>query len=276
MKKLSFVIIFIFFLVLHANAESIKNQEYEVGVDDVLEINILQPEKLASIVSVSLDGAISFPYLGSLKVKGLTLSEIQEKIQTGLTNGYMKYPLVSVALKESRSRKFFIYGDVSKPGEYPLNKNTTILNAIAIAGGLSKYGSSCRVSILRANEQKGGYETIEADMGAIMQKATDANILLYPGDIITISEGKFFVYGEVNKPGVYAMEGDITVLKAIAIAGGFTKFGSSSRVKVLRPRKDGAGYETIKVNIKEIMDGYTDSDIALKPGDTVVALEGMF
>jgi polysaccharide export outer membrane protein len=90
-----------------------------------------------------------------------------------------------------------------------------------------------------------------------------------------VSEGKFFVYGEVTHPGVYYMEDNITVLKAIAIAGGLSKFGSSGKVKILRPRLDG-GYETFRVNVKDVMEGNAESDIMLQPGDTVVVMEGLF
>ncbi|MCG8430129.1 MAG: hypothetical protein MJA29_03020 [Candidatus Omnitrophica bacterium] len=66
------------------------------------------------------------------------------------------------------------------------------------------------------------------------------------------------------------------VLKAIAVAGGFTKFGSAGRVKILRVREDDGGYENITVNIKEIMSGVAQSDIVLRQGDTVVVMEGVF
>ena len=68
----------------------------------------------------------------------------------------------------------------------------------------------------------------------------------------------------------------MTVLKAISIAGGFTKFGSASRVKVLRPRENKPGYETIKINMKDVMDGNSEADLSIQSGDMVVVSEGMF
>jgi len=96
---------------------------------------VLQPEKLFSSVVVSPDGSISFPYIGSVMVKGQTLSDVQRTIESKLADGYMKYPIVSVALKESRSRKFFVYGEVMKPGTYYINENVTVLRGITMAGG---------------------------------------------------------------------------------------------------------------------------------------------
>ncbi len=278
MRNLFFVFLFIFSQLIYlpaVKAEKADNSEYTVGVDDVLEINILQPEKLTTTAAVSSDGSVSFPYIGNVPVKGLSLSKIQNEIQSRLSDGYMKYPLVTVLLKESRSRKFFVYGDVTKPGAYLMESDTTVLKAISIAGGFTKHGSSSRVKLLRPKKNGVGYETIEVNIRAVMQGSADADIILNPADTVIVSESKFYVYGEVNKPGVYPMEEDITVLKAIAIAGGFTKYGSSSRVKLLRPKENGVGYETRKINIKEIMDGSSDTDIILKPGDTIVVFEGL-
>ena len=83
------------------------------------------------------------------------------------------------------------------------------------------------------------------------------------------------MYGEVVKPGTYALEENTTVLKAISMAGGFTKFGSS-RVKILRSRKGQPGYEAIKVNTNAIMDGNSGEDILLEKDDIVVVSEGVF
>ena len=78
------------------------------------------------------------------------------------------------------------------------------------------------------------------------------------------------------KPGTYALEENTTVLRAISMAGGFNKFGSSSHVKVLRPLKDKPGYDAIKVNIKAVMDGNANEDLVLQPEDIVVVSEGVF
>ena len=164
---------------------------YAIGIADVLTVNVVRPEPLLMEVTVSPDGTISFPYIGTVVVKGKTLDDVQNEMTKKLGEGYMRYPVMSVTLKESKSRRFF-------------------------------------------------------------------------------------VYGEVTHPGPYAIEENMTVLRAISMAGGFTKFGSSSRVKVLRPRAQGAGYEPVKINIKEVMDGLSQSDVVIKPGDIVVVSEGVF
>lgn len=168
-----------------------QQQPYAVGIDDVLDINILQPEQLVTTVTVGPDGSISVPYMGSVHVKGMSPEQIEGEIQARLSDGYMKYPVVSVSLKESRSRKFFVYGEVSQPGAYPFEESMSALKAISIAGGFTKFGSSNRVKILRPQPGAAGYDTIQVNIKAVMNGHTERDVPLQPGDIIVVSEGLF-------------------------------------------------------------------------------------
>jgi len=174
-----------------AKIEDTVQAEYTVGIDDVLEISILQPEKLIFVVTIAPDGSITFPYIGNVQVKGMTLNQIQDEIQTRLADGYMKYPIVSVSLRESRSRKFFVYGEVVRPGTYPIKENVTVLKAISMAGGFTKFGSSSRVKVLRPKKDGAGYETIKVNIKAVMDGNSQADIILQPEDIVVVSEGVF-------------------------------------------------------------------------------------
>jgi polysaccharide export outer membrane protein len=278
MKRLPGIILIVWGLLVYApegwTQSAADMQEYTVGADDILEINVLQPEKLTVTATVSPDGAITFPYIGNVQVKKMSLTQIQEEIQAKLSDGYMKYPLISVILKESRSRKFFVYGDVNKPGAYSMEQNTSVLKAISIAGGFSKNSPSSKVEVLRPRQGEAGYEKTDVDIKAVMKGNARADILLNPGDTIIVSEGKFFVYGDVNKPGVYSMEDQISVLKAVSLAGGFSKNASNSKVKLLRRKEQNEGQETIAVDIKAALKGNPGADMALLAGDTVIVSEG--
>ncbi|MBN2097696.1 MAG: polysaccharide export protein [Candidatus Omnitrophica bacterium] len=193
MKKLALllVIIALFGFSLPVQAEEPAQVGYTVGVDDVMDINILQPEALGTTVTVAPDGSVSFPYIGNVQVKGMTLGEIQNEVQTRLADGYMKYPVVSVSLRESRSRKFFVYGEVNRPGTYPIEESATVLKAISMAGGFTKFGSSSRVKVLRPKKGEAGYETIKININDVMNGNSDADIAIQPEDIIVVSEGMF-------------------------------------------------------------------------------------
>jgi len=185
------ILFFIIFSQDSWSQKTITHDTYQVGIDDILTISVLQPDKLSTKVTVSPDGSITFPYIGQIIVKGLTLTKIQKKIEKRLSDGYMKYPVVSVYLDQSRSRKFFVYGEVIKPGSYYLEENTTILKAISIAGGFTKFGSSSRVKLLRIKKDKSGYDKVQINIKAIMDGNSKADVLIEPGDIVVVSEGVF-------------------------------------------------------------------------------------
>lgn len=172
-------------------AEVLAKPEYLVGIDDVLDISIIQPEKISVTVTVSPDGSIAFPYIGNVQVKDLPLTKVQDEIQMRLADGYMKYPVVSVSLKENRSKRFFVYGEVMKPGTYLLYENTTALKAISTAGGFTKYGSSSRVKILRPKKNENGYNNIKVNINAVMNGSSKDDIMLESGDIVVVTEGIF-------------------------------------------------------------------------------------
>ncbi len=174
-----------------ANSSSPQVPHYTIGPDDILEISVLRPEVIMVPVTVSADGFISFPYIGSVLAKGKTPEELQTEIAERLGNGYMKYPVVTVALKESHSRKFFIYGEVVRPGSYPMEENMTVFRALAVAGGFTKFGNASKVKILRPKANVPGYEMIKVDIRAIMDGSSQADVMLLSGDVIVVSEGVF-------------------------------------------------------------------------------------
>ncbi|MCR4337700.1 MAG: polysaccharide export protein [Candidatus Omnitrophica bacterium] len=164
---------------------------YTIGVDDVLEITVHKPEDLSILVTVAPDGTITFPYIGSVDVKGRSINQIQEEIQSRLADGYMRYPIVTVFLKESRSRKFFVYGEVLKPGSYPIEDNMTVLRAISTAGGFTRFGSSSRVKVLRPKKSTTGYDSVKVNIDAVMEGNPTEDISLEQGDIVVVSQGVF-------------------------------------------------------------------------------------
>ncbi len=172
-----------------APAESPILEQYLIGNDDILEVGVLQPDEMLMEVTVQPDGYFTFPYIGSVLAKDRTLDQVQKDVQDRLADGYMKYPVVSITLKESRSKRFFVYGEVNTPGAYPLDSNMTVFKALSVSGGFSKFGSSSRVKIMRLKEGGPGYEMLKVDIKAIMNGSNEADILLKQGDVVVVSEG---------------------------------------------------------------------------------------
>lgn len=165
--------------------------EYTLGVEDVVQIDLLKPDALTAVSTVAPDGMINFPYIGNVAARGRTVSQVRTEIQDRLADGYMKFPVVAVSLRESRSRKFYVYGEVIKPGSYPMVENTTTLRAISVAGGFSRFGSASRVKILRPKPNGGNYDMIKVDIKAVMEGHSGEDVFLKPGDVVVVSEGLF-------------------------------------------------------------------------------------
>lgn len=176
---------------LTSESVAVAPASYTVGPMDVLGIEIIEPDKIATRATVSPDGSITAPYIGQVNVSGLTTNQIRQRIEQRLADGYLKFPSVMVSLLESHSRKFFVYGAVIRPGEYDLPENMTVLRAISMTGGFTKFGSSNRVKVLRALQDRNGYENIKININAVMNGDSQADLAIEKGDIIVVSEGIF-------------------------------------------------------------------------------------
>jgi polysaccharide export outer membrane protein len=251
-----------------------QNQPYLVGVEDILEISVIKPQEFSHLVSVAPDGAITFPYIGNVPVVGLSLSEIQEELQKRLADGYMEYPALSVSLKESRSRKFTIYGQVNKPGTYPVQEGLTMLRAITIAGGLISPGSTGEIKLLRPNDNGREAQVKQTQITAIINGEQE-DMPVLAGDRIVVAMDKFFVSGQVARPGSYPVEENMTLLHAISVAGGFTDPNSAGTVKLIRHNNGGSVPEVIKTDIISVLNG-VHQDIPVKSGDTIVVSVDQF
>lgn len=180
-------------------------------------------------------------------------------------------------LQVMRAESYFIEGEVMSLGKFMLEYGMTVGRAITLAGGITEGGMYGNVKLRRKSAEGHGYDDIAIDIEDIIEGNENSDMLLEPDDILIIERNKtYIVYGEVNSIGEYPITNDTTVFKAILRAGGFNKWGSGSRVKILRPAEDGKGLITIKVDINEILDGDATADIALQPGDIVVVSSGLF
>jgi polysaccharide export outer membrane protein len=186
-----FHIFAVFVFIFSALIVYAENEEYRIGIGDKIEVKILKPDLVTDASTVSPGGEISVAYLGSVQVKGKTIAQVQREIQWRLANGYLRYPVVVVALLESNSRNFTVSGEVIRPGTYPLQENTTVLKAISIAGGFTKFGSKSRVKLLRPNTDKPGYQSIKINLRKAIDGDAKEDIMLQPGDIVIVSEGFF-------------------------------------------------------------------------------------
>ncbi len=370
MKQLTLVLMVVglfFVFACISDAQNIDGNLYKIGIDDVIEIKVIDQSEMRTLTSVSADGTITFPYIGIVHVKGLTISDVKEEITKRLSEGYVKYPVVTVSLVKSMSRKIYTYGYVNRRGEVRFEENMTVMKALSIIGGVSQDGRFGRMIIRRIEKNNKSYKELaetELNDGLISNKTIE-HMILRPDDILVVERNKtfliegevvnrgrfvlekdmtvlrallqaggvtehgkygkvrvrqkqggetggykdiaeaklrdgaiedsevedmilgsddilvvernktFLIYGEVKKTGEFVLKDDMTVFKAITIAGGFTKWGSGNKVKIVRSKNNETGFEIIKVNVSDVIDGDASADISLQPGDTLVVSAGI-
>lgn len=170
-----------FYLLCHFATEAQEvNQSmgsYQLGVGDKILISVFGQSELSMETRLPDVGKINYPFLGELKLVGLTLSEVEHLLYTGLAGDYLVNPSVAVSIVEYRP--FFIDGEVKRPGGYPYQPGLTVNKAAALAGGYTERASRSDITIVR--ESKRQTETLEVPVTHRIQ----------PGDIITIPQ-RFF------------------------------------------------------------------------------------
>ena len=167
-----------------AGTEAAAN--YVIGPDDVLSVVFWRDKDLTSDVVVRPDGKISLPLLNDIQAGGLTPAQLREVVNTEARR-FVEDPTVTVIVKQIKSRKMFITGQVDKPGLYPLGGPTTVLQLIAMAGGLKEFADARRILIMRndgaARRQVGfpfNYDEVRTG------KNLEQNIELKPGDTVIV------------------------------------------------------------------------------------------
>jgi polysaccharide export outer membrane protein len=173
-----------------------------------------------------------------------------------------------------KQTNFFVLGEVRKPGAYALEKETSALEAITLAGGFTERAAPSMTKILRKRAD-GNQETVAIDLGGTDPRARE--LMLGEGDTVLVPTGNsFYVMGEVRKPGAYQLEQAATAIEGVALAGGFTERAAPNRTKIIRTHRDGR-QETFVVDLNEVIKrGRKDKDIQLLANDVIVVPESFF
>jgi polysaccharide biosynthesis/export protein len=257
-----------------------ESSKYKVQPTDVLLITVRDQPDLTTRTRIADDGSLSFPLLGKVEVKDLTVQEIEEKLKKGLEVDYLVNAQVLVFIEQYHPKQVSVMGEVTKPGKFdmPDEKDLTITGAIVMGGGFTPEADIANTKILRL--KNGREEFIKVDMKDVTQKGEkEKDIVLEPDDIIVVPKGfwKISIVGEVTKPGRYDMskERQLSVMEAIAMAGGFTRDADLSNAKILRSKQ--GQKEVIQVNINDIMvKGDKDKNVTLEPEDVIVIPKGFW
>ena len=168
-----------------AAAPPTPTEEYTIGPDDLLVVNVWKEPEISRNVLVRPDGKISLPLVGDMRANGRTPVQLQEDIKAQLLN-YLSNPEVTVIVQEARSQRFSILGEVEHPGSYPLSRSMTVLDAIAVAGGVRDFAKTRKIYVLRI---KGDGSLVRLPFNykdVIKGQSLSQNVELQPRDTVVI------------------------------------------------------------------------------------------
>jgi polysaccharide export outer membrane protein len=222
----------------------------QLGPGDSIAIQVYGQPDMATTVYVADDGTIPVPLVGSVQVNGLSPSEAGRALEKALSDGkFLIDPHVTITVVQSRSQRVSVLGEVGAPGRYPIESNTTIFDLLLRPDA---NGQNIRYPINLK--------------GLVDQKNAMPTQALQGGDSIYVPRApQFYIFGEVTAPNMYRIEPGMTVVQAIARAGGVTPRGSRNRIEL--KRKDANGQEhVVKAKLSDLV----------QPDDVIRVKESIF
>lgn len=272
-----------------------EEKPYIVGTGDVLSVKIFAggTTQEALELTVSSKGTINFPFLGEIKAAGLSITQLTEVVTRPLRQDYFVDPQVIISIRDYRSKKVYITGAIEKPGLYPLEGPTSLLEVLARAGGVTKERGNLafilKASLKELKENKEidqlvhQKQAVQVNLRELLDQGimarnieleADDVVYIQPASLSDLTRYKIYVLGKVEKPGVYDFQEGLTALDACTLAGGFAKYAAPNRTVITR-REPGDSQQTININLDKVRKG-DEKDVLLKPGDRIYVPESWF
>ena len=249
-----------------------SGEKYRLGPGDRLEIEMLEFPETHQRCLVLPDGTLFFHTVTGLKVSGMTVPELKAALEKSLAADY-RTPQVAVILREATSERVWVLGRLKRPGVYALDTPTTIIEAIAKAGGVAtarSFGMTEDLADLRHSFLIRGGNFVPVDFTKLFREGDmSQNIYLRNGDYIYLPSAqaqKAYVLGAVNQPKAVDFANDLTLITALANAQGLAASGYPQRVVIVRESLTAP--KVAIVNFNDIVSGKA-SDIVLEPQDIV-------
>lgn len=247
-------------------AADLQEREYVLGPGDLIKVSVFQNPDLLTETRVSESGGITFPLIGQLQVGGLSPSAVEGRIARKLKDGaFLIDPQVTVLVEQIRGNQVAALGQFNRPGRYPLETaQMRLSDLIAAAGGIAPTGSD---TVIFSGRRDGKTLWKEIDVGTMFARdRMEDDFVLQAGDVLFVDRYPlFYIYGEVQRPGSYRVERDMTLVQALATGGGLTPRGTQRGLRI--KRRDASGK---MVEIK------AELDEPIRVGDVVYVRESVF
>ena len=251
-------------------AQSAQTKDYIVGPEDVLDVQVWDNKDMNQVVFVRPDGKTSLPIVGEIQAAGKTVQELQDYL-TAVYSKTVKGAAVTVIIREIKSRPVYFLGGFGKPGALQLMRDLTLLQAVALVGGVAPGADAENSFVLRKDKK------IPVNFTKLLQKGDlTQDLKLEPGDsVVAPTADLVYLQGEVRAPGPIKFLPDLTVVKAITQGGGLTPMSAGGRVDIIRWK--GEKRERIRVDVDKIMRAPDENpDVMLKPDDIVFVPQRLF
>lgn len=253
---------------MRALASQSANDVYLIGPSDLLTVKVFQAAELSGEVRVDQRGAITMPLIGNVRLAGLTQAQAEQRLAQLLGANLLQNPQVSLFIKEFTNKRITVGGEVQKQGVFPLEGKVTVLQAIALAGGLGEKAKSDSVSLFR--KEGAGSRVYYLDIDLIRNGQVSDPFVMNDDRIVVqrAEEESVTVEGEVKKPGVFKFSEPTTILQSIALSQGLTTLGAPNKVILFRRGDDGVE-NAYGVDLTAIRQGQ-QSDPFVRGGDKIV------
>src|SRR5215471_15120356 len=234
----------------------------KLGPGDLIDVNVYNVPELTTKARVSNSGDVYLPLIDYVHVEGLTQEEAQSVIQKRLEEGgFVRNPHVTIFVDEANSQGVTVIGEVGKPGIYPDPVDRKLYQLISQAGGFTN-SASRSIAILRRNQSDPIHVTLPRNLG----DDPSGNVDVLPGDTITVPKAPIiYVVGDVGRPSGFLVDnGTLTVLQALALAGGTKGTAKMGGARILR--KTPTGMTETRVALKKMLEAKAP-DIILQADD---------
>jgi polysaccharide biosynthesis/export protein len=211
-----------------------------LGAGDSVTLHVFGQPDMDTVLGVADDGTIRIPLAGNVQVGSLSAESAARRVEKAFKDGgFFVDPHVTLTVTQSLSQRVSVLGEIKMPGRYPVDAKTTIVDLLAQAGGETEFASNT-VYVLRT-DAAGVVKRYPVNLKGLIDSGTLAPTqLLHGGDSVYVPRAEqFFILGEVQKPSMYKLEPNLTVIQAISLAGGVTPRGSDRRVEIKRTGKNG-------------------------------------
>jgi polysaccharide export outer membrane protein len=262
--KILSILVFVFGITATGTAQ--QTESLLIGPGDLLQIQVVDTPELDQAARVTDAGTIPLTYGGDVKIVSKTPAQAARTIEKALVDGsFMRHPRVTVAVTDFATAKVSVMGEVKVPGAYSIQTDRSVVDVLALAGGLTE-GADRKIVIERHETRRKDAYFVSNHAQAALEEA----VVIHPGDTIYVPKaGVVYVLGDVGRPGGYTMtntEAQITALQLVARAGGTNHSAVPS--KAILMRKTATGYTDTPIELSRMQKGKAP-DVTLEANDVI-------